>query len=60
MTNLDDFHKLIQNNLEEIKEQIKISNGRLKNLELWRSFMIGGISVLTLLVVPILLYLVTL
>jgi len=56
---IDEFHDHINENLKEIKLQVTVTNGRLKKLENWRSFVVGGLSVITLLIVPIILYLVT-
>lgn len=39
--------------LESILEQARTTNGRIKSLERWRSFIGGGLAVLTALVVPV-------
>lgn len=39
-------------NQKEIKEQVKLTNGRVRNLEGWKFFMIGGLTVLSTLVIP--------
>jgi hypothetical protein len=40
--------------LIEIKEQTTKTNGRVNKLERWQSFMMGGLAILTILVLPIL------
>lgn len=40
--------------LKEIKVQTTLHNGRMKSLERWQAYMTGGMTVLTLIVVPIL------
>lgn len=39
---------------DRIEEQTKKTNGRVSDMERWRSFMTGAMAVLTTLVVPIL------
>jgi len=39
----------------EIKEQVKYTNGQVKSLQLWKQFLLGGWSVLTI-ITPILWY----
>lgn len=44
----------IANKLQDIKLQTTATNGRVTNLERWQYTFIGGISILTLIVVPLL------
>ena len=53
--------------LDNIHTQVKTINGRVtenykcvQNLETWRDRTLGGLSVLTVLVVPVLIYIITL
>jgi hypothetical protein len=36
-----------------IKKQVERTNGRVATLEIWKSFMLGGLAVISLMVVPI-------
>ena len=47
--------KDIQNELKELKEIVTKTNGRLTKLELWKSYMQGGLAVIILLLIPIVL-----
>jgi hypothetical protein len=47
--------KDIQTDVKELKELAKITNGRIKSLELWRARILGGIAVITMFLVPIIL-----
>tara|TARA_R100000664_G_scaffold13288_1_gene21263 strand:+ start:2824 stop:3048 length:225 start_codon:yes stop_codon:yes gene_type:complete len=40
---------ILNRELPDIKEQLKISNGRTRALENWRSYMLGGMALLTVL-----------
>ena len=44
----------INRKLDTIHEQTVKTNGRIGSLEKWRSFITGGLAVLTMLVVPVL------
>lgn len=44
--------------LEKILEQTTAHNGRMKKLESWQSFLKGGLAVITVLIVPILLFMI--
>lgn len=44
----------IASTLQEIKTQTKLTNGRVTSLEKWQYTVIGGVAVLTLIVVPLL------
>lgn len=49
----------IKTDVGEIKVQVKATNGRVGKLENWQAFMQGGLAVLTIMVVPIVIYLLT-
>lgn len=54
----------IQNNRTEetvnrVEIQARITNGRVTELEKWSSYIKGGLAVLTIMVVPILLWVIT-
>jgi hypothetical protein len=38
--------------MDEVCDQVKKTNGRVKSLELWRALIIGGFSVITLVILP--------
>jgi hypothetical protein len=59
----DAYRKEVLGTLGRIEEQTKKTNGRVSNLEerqermeSWQNFMKGGLSVLSLMVVPLLIY----
>jgi len=56
---IKEFMEDIRRDLVEIKLQVKTTNGRVSALENWKWLITGGMSVLTILVVPIVLYLIT-
>ena len=43
------IESILNRELPDIKEQLKISNGRTRSLENWRSYMLGGMALLTVL-----------
>ena len=43
------IESILNRELPDIKEQLKISNGRTRALENWRSYMLGGMALLTVL-----------
>lgn len=51
---IDEFQRDVRESLTRIEVQTRLTNGRVSSVENWRSFMIGGMSVLTLVVIPIL------
>ena len=52
----DDFHQRIDAQLEKILQQTIRTNGRVNSLENWRSVLIGGWSIVTFLVIPMLVF----
>lgn len=52
------FHD-IKGDLTDIKEQTTIHNHRMSKIEMWQSFVKGGLAILALLVVPVVIYLLT-
>jgi hypothetical protein len=38
--------------LDEILTQVKITNGRVTSLETWRSYILGGMAVMSTVVIP--------
>jgi hypothetical protein len=53
------YRKNVENKLDEILHQVRATNGRVSKLENWRWFISGGITILTALVLPILLGLIS-
>ena len=56
---LDDHFGVVNCKLDTISEQVKNTNGRVKRLELWRSFLAGGLVIITSIVLPLLIYIYT-
>ena len=40
---------ILERELPEIKEQLKVANGRTRSLENWRNYMLGGMGLITFL-----------
>tara|TARA_R100001530_G_scaffold58769_1_gene42686 strand:- start:817 stop:1020 length:204 start_codon:yes stop_codon:yes gene_type:complete len=40
---------ILHRELPDIKDQLRLSNGRTRSLENWRSYMLGGMALLTFL-----------
>ena len=40
---------ILHRELPDIKEQLRLSNGRTRSLENWRNYMLGGMALLTVL-----------
>ena len=40
---------ILHRELPDIKEQLRLSNGRTRSLENWRNYMLGGMALLTFL-----------
>ena len=53
---LDEKFETIMDKLDRIETQTIKTNGRVVSLESWKSFLQGGLAILTLLVVPIIIY----
>jgi hypothetical protein len=51
-----EFHEQVNQQLEKILAQTLKTNGRVNKLENWRSILIGGWSIVTFLVLPMLVY----
>lgn len=49
----------IKEDVTEIKTQVKATNGKVRSLEIWRSFILGGLAILGILVVPVLIWALT-
>lgn len=45
--------------LDAIHEQVVRTNGRLAKVEKWQAFIEGGLAILTVLVVPVVIYMIT-
>lgn len=54
-TNKELMHyiKDIKGDVSEIKVQTKLTNGRVSGLENWRWFITGGLTIITLLILPV-------
>ena len=48
--------KDVNEKLDTIGTQVVKTNGRVKNLELWRSFILGAMAILTSIGIPLILY----
>jgi len=47
---LEEFHKATEATLQSILAQTSKTNGRVNRLEIWRSYMLGGMALLTFLI----------
>lgn len=50
---IDERHNQIISRLDNIKDQVEETNGRVTNLEMWRNRIIGAIAIVTTLMVPV-------
>jgi len=41
---------ILHRELPDIKDQLRIANGRTRSLENWRNYMLGGMAILTTLI----------
>ena len=41
---------VLQRELPDIKEQLKLANGRTRSLENWRNYMLGGMAIIATLI----------
>tara|TARA_R100001163_G_C4979874_1_gene136409 strand:+ start:564 stop:767 length:204 start_codon:yes stop_codon:yes gene_type:complete len=46
---LTKIETILERELPEIKEQLKVANGRTRSLENWRNYMLGGMGLITFL-----------
>ena len=44
---------ILERELPEIKEQLKVANGRTRSLENWRNYILGGMAIITFLLTTI-------
>lgn len=51
--------KEVHKDVKEVLEQTKKTNGRVSKLESWQAYIKGGLTILSILVVPILIYIIT-
>ena len=49
-------HDVFDEKLDGITSRLDYTNGNVKDLLLWRSFMLGGLAIITALVIPLLIY----
>ena len=47
---LASIETILHRELPDIKEQLKISNGRTRSLENWRNYILGGMSIIIFLI----------
>ena len=52
------YHELQKEMSAEILANVRETNGRVKSLELWKSYIVGGLTVISIMVVPILIYII--
>jgi uncharacterized protein YeeX (DUF496 family) len=41
---------ILNRELPDIKEQLKLSNGRMRSLENWRNYMVGGMAIISFII----------
>ena len=44
---LASIETILNRELPDIKEQLKLANGRTRSLENWRNYLLGGMAILT-------------
>jgi tetrahydromethanopterin S-methyltransferase subunit G len=49
-------HDVFDCKLDEINQKLSYTNGNVRDLLLWRAYMLGGLSILTMLVIPMIIY----
>lgn len=49
--------KQIMEKLDDVHTDVKKTNGRVSKLEIWQGYMIGAMTVITMIVVPVLIFL---
>jgi hypothetical protein len=50
---IDSFMERIDEKLDAISKQVATTNGRVKRLELWKSFIGGGLAMVSLVILPL-------
>lgn len=50
---LDAHFKEIKATLERIEAQTTRTNGRVSSLEMWRSYVVGGLAIISAIILPI-------
>ncbi len=50
---MDNHHSAMEKQMDSIENQVKLTNGRVNKLENWRWFIMGGLGILSLLLVPV-------
>tara|TARA_R100000742_G_C4276410_1_gene97447 strand:+ start:60 stop:263 length:204 start_codon:yes stop_codon:yes gene_type:complete len=50
---LASIETILHRELPDIKEQLKISNGRTRSLENWRNYILGGMAIIVLILTNI-------
>lgn len=53
---LEHYFTDFKSDLTEIKQQVTKTNGRVNNLENWRWLLTGGMVIITLMVIPLVIY----
>jgi hypothetical protein len=51
-TRMEKFELDVRNSLQRIENQTTLTNGRVNGLENWRSFITGGMAIISLIVLP--------
>lgn len=41
---------ILNRELPDIKEQLRLSNGRMRSLENWRNYMVGGMAIISFII----------
>ena len=55
-TKLDDLKKQNDKDHTVLIKQVTATNGRVRSLEIWKSFIIGGLTIISAIVIPMGLY----
>ena len=56
IANETERHNTFDEKLDKLDARLAYTNGNIKDLTIWKSYLIGGMSVLTCLVIPLLIY----
>lgn len=46
----------IKASIEMLTKEVKKTNGSVRGLQLWRSYMLGGMTVISMMVIPLVIY----